>query len=124
MSDDELSPLARKLNLRAGMRVRVDGLPSELSLDLDGVAVVEGTSDVDGLVAFAIEDADVDRAAADVVALAKADRISWIAYPKAKQLGTTLTRDTLRFRFADEGVHAIRQVSIDDTWSAVRYRPM
>lgn len=124
MADTQLSPLAKKLNLKPGMRVAVISAPDDLMLDLAGAEVVTAADVTDAVVAFAIDDDDVERVSGPVVDVASRDGISWIAYPKARQLDTTLTRDTLRFRFADDGVHAIRQVAIDQTWSAVRYRPI
>ena len=125
MSDADLSPLATKLNLKPSMRVVVLDAPAGLDLDVDlaGVDVVTSGDVDDAVIAFAIDDEDIDRVGPSVVGVAAKDGISWIAYPKARQLETTLTRDTLRFRFAHDGVHAIRQVAIDATWSAVRYRP-
>jgi len=37
--------------------------------------------------------------------------------------GTDLNRDRLAAALADRGVQPVRQVSIDDTWSALRFRP-
>jgi hypothetical protein len=51
------------------------------------------------------------------------DALAWVAYPKGGQRGTDLNRDILAARLADRGVRAVRQVSIDDTWSALRFRP-
>ena len=39
------------------------------------------------------------------------------------QLGTDLNRDRLVAALADQGVQPVRQKSIDDTWSALRFRP-
>lgn len=39
------------------------------------------------------------------------------------QLGTDLNRDRLVAALADQGVQPARQISIDDTWSALRFRP-
>jgi hypothetical protein len=57
------------------------------------------------------------------VAAARADRLPWIGYPKGGQLGTDLNRDRLAAALALRGVQPVRQVSIDDTWSALRFRP-
>ena len=60
---------------------------------------------------------------ADVVTAASADRLTWVAYPKSGQLGTDLNRDVLAALLTDEGVRPVRQVAIDDVWSALRFRP-
>ncbi|HKT21378.1 MAG TPA: hypothetical protein VJR06_01965 [Nitrososphaerales archaeon] len=54
---------------------------------------------------------------------AKQDRISWIAYPKAGQLGTDLHRDKLVKLMKPHGIEGVRMVSIDGVWSAMRFRP-
>jgi hypothetical protein len=46
----------------------------------------------------------------------------WIAYPKAGKLGTDLSRDILAALTA-EGIQPVRQVTVDETWSALRFRP-
>jgi hypothetical protein len=57
------------------------------------------------------------------VAAARQDKLAWIAYPKAGQLGTDLNRDILAGELSGQGVQPVRQVAIDETWSALRFRP-
>jgi hypothetical protein len=64
--------------------------------------------------------ADLDTVAAPAVAAARLGKLAWIAYPEGGQLGTDLNRGTLAGLLAARGV---RQVSIDPTWSALRFRP-
>jgi len=47
---------------------------------------------------------------------------AWLAYPKARQLGTDLDRDIIRELVPEAGLDPVRQVSLDDTWSALRLR--
>jgi hypothetical protein len=49
--------------------------------------------------------------------------ILWISYPKqsAKQ-DTNLNRDILRELLLKKGLKAVTQISIDDTWSALRFK--
>lgn len=58
-----------------------------------------------------------------VVKAASRDRLTWVAYPKAGQLGTDLNRDSLAALLADSGVQPVRQIAIDEVWSALRFRP-
>jgi hypothetical protein len=39
------------------------------------------------------------------------------------QLGTDLNRDRLVAALADQGVQPVRQIPVNDTWSALRFRP-
>jgi hypothetical protein len=43
--------------------------------------------------------------------------------PGRRKLGTDLNRDRLAAALAGHGVQPVRQVSIDATWSALRFRP-
>ena len=67
--------------------------------------------------------AELEAKARPVIALAKGDGIAWLAYPKAGQLGTDLNRDILWRHMLKKGVQGVRQVAIDATWSAMRFRP-
>ncbi|WP_157746255.1 hypothetical protein [Micromonospora inositola] len=58
-----------------------------------------------------------------VLALARLDALTWVAYPKGRQLGTDLNRDTLAALLSQRGVQPVRQISVDGTWSALRFRP-
>jgi hypothetical protein len=59
----------------------------------------------------------------DVVNPARADRLTWVAYPKGGQLGTDLNRDRLAGVLRTEKIQPVRQVALDATWSALRVRP-
>ena len=39
------------------------------------------------------------------------------------KLGTDLNRDLLSAALAGEGVQPVRQIAIDEVWSALRFRP-
>ena len=67
--------------------------------------------------------ADVEKTAGPAIAAAKEDRIAWLAYPKAGQLDTDLNRDILWRHTLKKGVSGVRQVAIDEVWSAMRFRP-
>lgn len=41
----------------------------------------------------------------------------------AAKLGTDLNRDSLAARLSERGIRAVRQISLDETWSALRFRP-
>ena len=57
-----------------------------------------------------------------IVKAAASDRLTWVAYPKSGQLGTDLNRDTLAASMIEHGVQPVRQVALDDVWSALRVR--
>jgi hypothetical protein len=43
--------------------------------------------------------------------------------PKAGRLDTDLNRDSLAAALRERGLRAVRQIAIDDVWSALRFRP-
>ena len=112
--------LAKKLNLKEGMKVRVVGKPA--NVDLDDV-VTTPSAKAEALLIFVKTIADVDAKCAPLIEAAKEDRIAWAVYPKAGQLGTDLNRDVLWQHLKTQGIEAVRQVAIDDVWSALRFRP-
>jgi hypothetical protein len=112
--------LATKLNLKAGMKVRVAGKPADV--DLSGVTI-SASAKSDGEIVFVKTLKEVDAKCAPVIEAAREDRIAWIAYPKAGQLGTDLNRDILWKHLLKQNIQGVRQIAIDDVWSAMRFRP-
>jgi hypothetical protein len=114
-----VSELARKLQIREGQGVRVLHPPSGFSLD----APSAGDDPNAAVLVFVTTRTDLEARVGPVLAAARADRLAWIAYPKAGQLGTDLNRDLLWQALEGRGVRPVRQVAIDDIWSALRFRP-
>jgi hypothetical protein len=53
------------------------------------------------------------------------DSVFWIAYPKGtSKIKTDINRDSLRILAEEFGITTVTAVSIDDTWSALRFRPV
>ncbi|HEV2450294.1 MAG TPA: hypothetical protein VGU43_07820 [Thermoplasmata archaeon] len=75
------------------------------------------------LLVFVKDRAALRKQMAKIVGSAVADRLTWVAYPKGGQLGTDLNRDSLAELLQDEGAQPVTQISIDSTWSALRFRP-
>ncbi len=110
--------LAKKLQVPAGQPVHVLHAPEGFALD---AARADG---LDGAVLVFVKDAAELRARAlPALDAARADRLAWIAYPKGGQLGTDLNRDKLWELLKAESVRPVRQISIDEIWSALRFRP-
>ena len=112
--------LAKKLNLKAGTKLRVMGKPKEVDL---GDVEVTSLANVRDVLVFVTRIAELDRVAGPMLEAARADRIAWAAYPKAGQLGTDLNRDILAKELQKRGAQPVRQVAIDEVWSALRFRP-
>jgi hypothetical protein len=115
--------LAAKLQLKPSMDVAVVA-PRPDGPDLSGLGPRAADSASAGaVIAFVTLAAELTGIARPAIEAAREDRLAWIAYPKGGQLGTDINRDTLAGAVADLGVRPVRQVSLDDVWSALRFRP-
>jgi hypothetical protein len=74
--------------------------------------------------AFAVTQAELDAAAACLMALAEGDAVLWFAYPKgsSKKFRCEFNRDTGWALLGQGGYEPVRQVAIDSDWSALRFR--
>lgn len=53
------------------------------------------------------------------------DSVLWFAYPKGtSKIKTDIHRDTIRATGEKYGITTVTAVSIDSTWSALRFRPI
>lgn len=120
--------VARKLQIPAASTVVVLGSPSGVDLEIPSDCVVvsdpadAATAPV--VVSFLVRADDLDDVAGPAIEAAREDRLAWIAYPKARQLGTDLNRDVLAALVEARGAQPVRAVSIDGVWSALRFRPL
>jgi hypothetical protein len=115
--------VATKLQIRAGQRVVLEGLPNGLDLELDQAQVQDDAGSADAVILFVTTAAELGQRAGNVMQAAKRDALAWVAYPKAGQLGTDLNRDSLARLMIERGVQPVRQVAINEVWSALRFRP-
>lgn len=121
--------LAKKLGIKAGHRVLFFNTPAgyvESFAPLpDGVEVAEkpgGEFDVVHL--FVRDTAEIDRLALAAIAATKPDGVLWISYPKrSSKVPTDVTRDVGWDAVTGAGWAGVAQVSVDETWSALRFKP-
>lgn len=124
-----MSTFAKKLNLGAHRRAVVIGAPEAVVADL---ATVEGLSLLTEVpaegVAFALVFVDgraaLDRWSAALAAAAQGDAVLWFAYRKrsAKGPAPEVHRDAGWEGLGAAGWEPVRQVAIDEVWSALRFR--
>jgi hypothetical protein len=112
--------LIEKLQIKPGQSVAVINPPPDVTLPASTDGGQPATAAA--VIGFAVRRNDLGQLA-PVIGAARADRLAWIGYPKGGKLGTDLNRDRLVEALAGEGIQPVRQVSIDDTWSALRFRP-
>ena len=79
---------------------------------------------VDFALLFATTQAEVDRLSAMVGGRLQGDAILWFAYPKgtSKKYRCEFNRDSGWSVLRGRGFDTVRQVAIDEDWSALRFR--
>ena len=146
-----MSSIFQKLNLKTQSEIVVVNAPASFEAEiamLEGVAVhrnldavervafalafVLTQAEVDdgrmaaggGDIAFVLTQAEVDVLARAIAAKAEGDAVVWFAYPKAssKRYKCEFNRDTGWAVLGELGFEGVRQVAIDEDWSALRFR--
>ncbi len=123
-----MTPLFRKLNLTTQSVIHVLDAPPSFASELAALTDVEVKRDLEGasrfIMAFAITQAAVDAASRRIVRCADGDAIVWMVYPKgtSRRYRCEFNRDTGWAVLGEAGFEAVRQVAIDEDWSALRFR--
>lgn len=113
--------LEQKLQIKPGQSVAVVNAPPESGLRLPTTAGSK-PDQADVVIGFAVRPADLAWLRS-VYWAARAGRPAWVGYPTPGQPGIDLRRDWLVRALRQYGVEAVQDVSINDTWSALRLRP-
>lgn len=121
--------LARKLRMGPGQRILILNAPpgyvERLAPLPEGSEISEQPEGSFDLVHLFVKDvADLENLAPRAFEAAGYDGLLWISYPKrSSKVETDLTRDVGWDVVSGLGLRPVTQVSIDDTWSALRFRP-
>ena len=126
------STLSDKFQFKNVVKLAVRNAPAgyaeKLQAGLEGIEIVAGpdaTADAVLLFVNNLSEAQVlAPGAVATVAPAKPEGILWIAYPKGGSgIKTDVNRDKLWPVVQDSGWRPMRQIALDDVWSAMRFRP-
>jgi len=122
------SKLAKKMQIKSGYQMRVICPPSGYIDRLDPVGFSAELEDkptgfYDVVHLFVKNSTDLKQEFPNAFKSLKPEGLFWISYPKrTSKIKTDLTRDAGWKIAYDAGLRPVRQVSIDDDWSAVRFR--
>ena len=124
------SPLIRKLRIQRGQRLVIlnppPGYVESLQPLPEGAQLVTATAGaaVDFCHLFATNSAQLAELLPTALAACKYDGLLWISYPKkSSKVESDLSRDALWELPGETGLRPVTQISVDQTWSALRYRP-
>jgi hypothetical protein len=120
----DIKTVAAKLRILPGTPVWVSdaGRAALLGPLPFGAALTSALGGAKVAVVVADDAADVRTALADHAADLGAVGAFWVAYPKANR--TDINRDKLWPILAEHGFRPVSQIALDDTWSALRFRPL
>jgi hypothetical protein len=119
-----------KLNLKDQKEILVVNAPASFEQEinrLDGVLVQrdpERIAVIRFALAFATRQQELDRLIRSLVGRAEGDALLWFAYPKgtSRNYSCDFNRDTGWNVLRASGFDSVRQIAIDDDWSALRFR--
>ena len=123
------NPLAKKLQMKSGQRVVIINPPAGYLERLDplpeGVELVEAPEGpCDFVQVFVKTMEDLQKFLPLAAHAVKHDALLWIAYPKGgAKAGTDLNRDILWDAVSQHNLSGVTLVSLDEVWSAMRFRP-
>jgi hypothetical protein len=120
--------MTEKLNLKENAMVVLnapEGALAKLGGELPGVTLTSGAPDSAGAVLLYVNSLDeAARLSPEAVGLVRPGGLLWIAYPKgSSKVKTDVNRDRLWPVLEEIGWRPVRQVALDEVWSAMRFRP-
>ena len=127
-----MSEIFKKLNLKEQKEILVLNSPESFepevyNVALEGITVRRSPGEVEAIdfsLAFVIRQEELDQISAAVTQKARGDAVIWFAYPKgtSKKYKCEFNRDTGWGKLGTAGFEPVRQVAIDEDWSALRFR--
>jgi len=120
------TPLAKKLNLRDGMRVWFDAMPESVADEIDEYAlelyfIADPAEGIDAAHIFVTERAALEPRLDSLRNQIAADGQIWVSWPKqAAKVPTDITEDTIRELCLPLGLVDTKVCAIDDVWSGLK----
>lgn len=126
----EVSPVIKKLNFKdQGQPVLIINAPKsydEIKAAFEGEVHTQPELETyDFVQVFGASNEELQTHAKKAVSYVKEDGLLWLCYPKKSSKtykGSDCSRETVMYHLADEGYEPVRQVAIDEDWSALRFR--
>jgi hypothetical protein len=121
--------LMQKLQLKSGERFAIinppKGMYETLASEMENVHLTTETTGLpDGVLGFVRSKEELLSLAPLVFQIVKPGGLAWIAFPKGGSgVATDLNRDKLWAALESSGWRPVRNIAIDEVWSALRFRP-
>lgn len=122
--------IIKKLRLDTNAKILLLNLPESLILVFEGIKYdvlfdKKLKEQYDYVQIFATNQAELEKLALSVKSIGKYDCFFWVSYPKGTgKIKSDIKRETVWKAVELIGLDAVTQVSINETWSALRARPI
>ncbi len=126
-----MDAIFKKLNYKNHTEVFVINSPDSFSPSVKSIRNIAEVSTsiteqsrVEFAIVFAKMQKEINNIATDIIPKLSGDAILWVCYPKAssKKYTCDFNRDTGWEVLGKAGLEGVRQVAIDEDWSALRFR--
>jgi hypothetical protein len=125
-----VSSIFRKLNLKAQREIAVFNVPASFEAELTQLKGIKILRDprkpkvIQFALAFVMQQSELNRLSRILANGSEGDALLWFAYPKgtSKRYSCDFNRDTGWQVIRKAGFDSVRQVAIDEDWSALRFR--
>jgi hypothetical protein len=123
------SSLAQKLQIKSGKLIVMNapkGYAEQLAEELKDLAVsARAAGQAEAVLLFVNSLAEVEKLTPRAGQLVKPEGMLWIAYAKGtSKVKTDVNRDKLWAAVQPIGWQPVRQIALDEVWSAMRFKPM
>jgi hypothetical protein len=126
-----MDAIFKKLNYKNHPEVFVINAPDSFAPGMESIrnsakvsTSITEQSRVEFAVVFAKMQKEINNIATEIIPKLSGDAILWVCYPKAssKKYTCDFNRDTGWEVLGKAGLEGVRQVAIDEDWSALRFR--
>lgn len=126
-----MTPLFKKLNFKNQAGILAVNPPGSFEIELAAMAEFAtvykddgNVSAIDFVIVFVTRQDEIDKSIRKIYPKLKGDAILWYCYPKgsSKRYKCDFNRDTGWDELGKFNLEGVRQVAIDDDWSALRFR--
>ena len=126
-----MTPLFKKLNFKGQKEIAIFNAPVEFQKEMDTIikesevkTSMRECKDTGFVISFVKTKKEIEDMAAFLQKKIEGDPVIWFAYPKktSKKYKVEINRDYGWESIANLGFETVRAISIDDDWSALRFR--
>ncbi len=125
-----MNPILKKMYFKEGMKIRIWNAPNDLNSLFDSWEkegfLAKSDEKPTFLLAFVQTEEEVKKYFLEMHELSPEDEAIWMAYPKgtSKKYKAQVNRDSGWKIVGDMDYEGVRQIAIDEDWSALRFRKL